>query len=264
MMGGNIHAESSPEKGTLIWFELELQLSSAILLKPKPKKIVNSANVIGFKGDKKKITVVDDNQEALSFLVNLLTSWGFMVSQANNGKDGLEIIKQFQPDLVIADIFMSVMDGLEMIKSLRQTKDLKNVVMIASSARGYDSEEELSLEAGANDFIAKPIKIEELLEKLQVNLGLEWIYKSGENLTETLEKQPADSSEMLLPPPTELEAIINAARIGDIDRIEKEAIRIRQLDIAYIHFADKISELAGEFNDREILRLLKSSVIGNS
>ncbi len=259
MMGGDIHVESIPNKGTGISFKLELQLSSAILVKPKAKKILDTGNIIGFKGKKKKVIVVDNNREHLSFLVNLLASWGFIVTQANNGIEGLEKIKEFQPDLIITDIFMSAISGLEMIRKLRQVPEFKNMVILASSARGYNSEETLSLNAGANDFIAKPIKIEELLEKLQVNLRLEWLYKQIENPTETLEEQPtdsSDSSEILLPPPAELQAIINAARIGDIDRIETEATRLRLLDVAYIPFADKIAELAGEFNDMEILRIV--------
>ncbi|MDY6802538.1 MAG: ATP-binding protein [Cyanobacteriota bacterium] len=263
MMGGDIDVKSSREKGTVVSFELELQLSSTILLKPKPEKIVNSANIVGFKGDKNKITAIDDNQEALSFLVDILESWGFIVSQANNGKEGLEAIGKIKPDLIIADMFMSVMDGLEMIKILRQAKEFDDVVIVTSSARGYNYEQQLSLEAGANDFIAKPIKIEELLEKLQANLDLEWIYKSSENTAETTEYLPADSSEIVLPPAAELEVIINAARIGDIYRIEEEANRIRQLDVAYITFADKIAELAGEFNDLEILGLVEQLTINN-
>ena len=254
MMGGDIHVESIPDKGTVISFELELQLSSAILVKPKAKKIFDTGNIIGFKGEKKKVIVVDNNRENLTFLGNLLASWGFIVTQANNGLEGLEKIKEFKPDLIITDIFMSAMNGLEMIRKLRQVPEFKNMVILASSARGYNSEEKLSLDAGANDFISKPIKIEELLEKLQANLRLEWLYKQIENPTETLEEQP--SSEMLLPPAAELQAIINAAKIGDIDRIETEASRLRQLDVAYIPFADKIEELAGEFNDTEILRLV--------
>lgn len=259
MMGGDIHVESIPDKGTVISFELELQLSSAILVKPKAKKILDPGNIIGFKGEKKKVTVVDNNREHLSFLTNLLASWGFIVTQANNGLEGLEKIKEFKPDLIITDIFMSAMNGLEMIRKLRQVKEFKNVVILASSARGYNSEEKLSLDAGANDFIPKPIKIEELLEKLQANLRLKWLYKQIENPTETLEEQPTDSSnssEMLLPPAAELQAIINAARIGDIDRIQTEATRLRQLDVAYIPFAEKIAELAGEFNDTAILRIV--------
>jgi len=262
MMGGDIHVESIPDKGTVISFELELQLSSAILVKPKAKKIFDTGNIIGFKGEKKKVIVVDNNRENLTFLGNLLASWGFIVTQANNGLEAVEKIKKFQPDLIIIDIFMSAISGLEIIRELRQIPEFKNVVILASSARGYNSEETLSLEAGANDFISKPIKIEELVEKLQANLRLEWLYKKTENPTEILEEQQTDSSdtldspEILLPPAAELQEIINAARIGDIDRIETEATRLRQLDVAYIPFADKIAELAGEFNDTEILHLV--------
>jgi CheY-like chemotaxis protein len=256
MMGGDIYVESIPNKGTGISFKLELQLSSAILVKPKAKKILDQRNIIGFKGEKKMVAVVDDSREHLSFLGNLLASWGFIVTQANNSLEGLEKIKEFKPDLIVIDIFMSAMSGLEMIRNLRQVPEFKNMVILASSARGYNSEEKLSLDAGANDFIAKPIKVEELLEKLQANLRLKWIYKQIENPAETLEDKPTNSSEMLLPPAAELQAIINAARIGDIDRIETEANRFRQLDVAYIPFADKIAELAGEFNDTEILRIV--------
>ncbi|NEP41433.1 MAG: response regulator, partial [Okeania sp. SIO2H7] len=258
MMGGEIYVNSTPDRGTIIGFELEIKPSSVILVKPKGKKILDAANIVGFKGEKRKVMVVDDNLEHLAFLTNLLTSWGFTVSEAKDGKEALEKIQEHQPDLIITDIFMSVMDGLELIKNIRENKDFKKVFIFASSAIGINSQENSSLEAGANDFIAKPIKVEELLEKLQANLRLEWVYKSTENPEEIIEEQATNSSEMVVPPAAELQEIVSAARIGDIDRIETEATRLRQLDIAYIPFADKIAELAGEFNDTEIVRLVES------
>ncbi|MEH2452611.1 response regulator [Nostoc sp.] len=123
-------------------------------------------NVIGFKGEKIKILIVDARWENRSIVINLLEPIGFEVFEASNGEEGLEKATEIQLDLIITDLTMPVMDGLAMTKHLRQLVELQNLVIIASSASVFDIDRQNALDIGCNDFLPKPIQADELLRQL--------------------------------------------------------------------------------------------------
>jgi PleD family two-component response regulator len=134
--------------------------------------------------------------------------------------------------------------------------ELKNLVIIASSASVLKKDQFDSLEAGCNDFLPKPIDVEQLLVRLQKYLQLEWVYESQNPRNPAFSKNRA--SQELIPPPEDVLAnIYNAAKIGDIEAIEKEAESIKKLDSRYGAFASRVLELAAEFEDTEIVKLVE-------
>ncbi|MBI4333705.1 MAG: response regulator [Chloroflexi bacterium] len=110
---------------------------------------------------KKRILVVDDEQRILKFLGVMLKVSGYDVITATNGQEGLQMVQTQNPDCILLDIVMPVMDGLEMLQKLRTFCQAPVVIF---SARGQTSERAIGL--GANDFIAKPFKPEELVERI--------------------------------------------------------------------------------------------------
>ena len=121
----------------------------------------------------KKILVVEDNEDTREILLYRLKSMGdYEVLLASNGKEALEMATQTKPDLIIMDLKMPVMDGWEATKALRQTEWGKDLPVIALTAQAMERDEEKALNAGCNDYIAKPImdytalkkKIEKLLK----------------------------------------------------------------------------------------------------
>jgi len=120
----------------------------------------------------KKILVVEDNEDTREILLYRLKSMGdYEIQIATNGKEALEIATKSKPDLVIMDLKMPVMDGWETTRALRQTNWAKDLPIIALTAQAMENDEEKALDAGCNDYIAKPImdytilrrKIEKLL-----------------------------------------------------------------------------------------------------
>jgi CheY-like chemotaxis protein len=91
--------------------------------------------------------------------------------QASNGEEGLDKAATFQPDLIITDVLMPVMDGFEMTRHLRKLPEFKDTILIASSANLSNCKRQNSLEAGCDDFIPKPIQAEDLLNKIQSYLN---------------------------------------------------------------------------------------------
>ncbi|MEG4581384.1 ATP-binding protein [Microcoleus sp. MON1_C5] len=259
MMGGEIKVESILGQGSIFSLDLELTKSSEYI---EPNSSNTSMNLIGFKGHKTKILLVDDRLENRSLLRNILEPLGFQIMEACNGTEGLAKAAEFNPDLIITDLVMPVMDGFEMSRRLRQSSEFKDVILIASSASVFNFDRQNSHEAGCNEFLSKPIEVDELLEVLKNYLQIEWIYdqpadlgnEQREGLTNVLNVQ---SGELVIPPSTELVALFNAARIGDIEVVEQEANRLKQIDGNYLPFANKILQFSNNFEEKKLLAFVK-------
>lgn len=105
-----------------------------------------------------KILAVDDDADILELLQYNLQKDGYDVRTANNGKKAVEVAKEFAPDLVLMDIMMPVMDGVEACRQLREMPDLAETHIIFLTARSEEYSEIAAFEVGADDFINKPIK----------------------------------------------------------------------------------------------------------
>ncbi len=114
----------------------------------------------------KKILVVEDNEDTREILLYRLKAMGdFEVLLASNGKEALEMAEHSRPGLIIMDLKMPVLDGWETTKALRQTTWGKDVPVIALTAQAMEKDEERALDAGCNDYIAKPIMDYSILQK---------------------------------------------------------------------------------------------------
>lgn len=115
----------------------------------------------------RKILVVDDEEDIVELLCYNLEKEGYLVRSAPNGKLGVEIAKTFQPDLIILDIMMPVMDGIDAGRLIRSTPELKNTFILYLTARAEEYSEIAAFEVGADDYIIKPIKPRALLSRIQ-------------------------------------------------------------------------------------------------
>ncbi len=113
-----------------------------------------------------KVLVVDDEEDILELLQYNLSKEGYDVKVAENGKKALEIAKDFQPQLILLDIMMPVMDGVETCRLLREMPHLKECYIIFLTARSEEYSEVAAFDAGANDYINKPIKPRALLSRI--------------------------------------------------------------------------------------------------
>jgi CheY-like chemotaxis protein len=122
----------------------------------------------GEEEEMKKILIVDD-QETVRRLVELtLKSDARQVLQAKSGEEGLEIAKAEKPDLVIMDIMMpGGMDGFEAVRILKATQETKNCPILMLTAKNEKSEKTKTYEAGADDYLAKPFKLDDLMKKVE-------------------------------------------------------------------------------------------------
>ncbi len=117
-----------------------------------------------------KILLVDDEQYILDFLSYNLKKEGFQVYSALNGKDAVAIAKKESPHLIILDVMMPEMDGIDTCRELREIEGLKDVLIAFLSARNEDYSQIAGFEVGADDYITKPIKPRVLISRIKALL----------------------------------------------------------------------------------------------
>lgn len=119
---------------------------------------------------KQTILVVDDEQDLLDLIEYNLRQEGFDVLKAENGKDGIQMAKEHMPDLVLLDIMMPQMDGIEVCDRMREDSTLSHIPIIFLTARSDEKTEIEGLNKGADDFITKPISTSKLISRIKAVL----------------------------------------------------------------------------------------------
>ena len=261
MMGSDIHVKSQIGQGSSFWFELEIPeatdwVQSAIAASEK--------QIIGFEGSPYTILMVDDRWENRTVITNLLQPLGFNVVEASNGKEGLEKAIALKPDLIITDLLMPEMDGFELIKHLRHTPEIQDVLIIVSSASVFEADQHRSLQAGGNAFLSKPIQVNELLHQLERYLNLVWIYKQsqpdGEKAKEATTAN-SQSAQLTPPSPKVLQTLVTLASKGNFNAILKWTDQLEETDTTFAPFANELRQLARQFDEDLILSFLNQYAV---
>ncbi len=167
--GGGIHITSVVNQGTQITFKLPQKRGG----KMKPKQLPHretSPSILqtSLPRQKKKILLAEDNKHAIEALTEYLADIGYDVAQAHNGVEALDQIRHLQPDLVVMDIQMPDMDGLEAIRRIRHNgAATAQVPILALTALAMPGDRERCLEAGATAYLTKPFSLNELINLLE-------------------------------------------------------------------------------------------------
>ncbi|MFY7740139.1 MAG: response regulator transcription factor [Flavobacterium sp.] len=130
-----------------------------------------------------KILLVDDEQDILEIVGYNLTQEGYKIVTASNGKEAIAVAKKERPQLIIMDVMMPEMDGMEACENIRKIPELSNIIITFLTARSEDYSQVAGFDAGADDYIAKPIKPKLLVSKVKALLRrLKEETSSSENL----------------------------------------------------------------------------------
>ena len=180
---GSIEVESEPGKGSNFIVSLpiaketydsvadkEFILDDSLSAMPLPQE-AEAAELVEDEEDDEalKILVVEDNVELRSFLGDILSD-DYKVLEAVNGKDGLEQALQHVPDFIISDIAMPVMDGLDMVKAIKENRDICHIPIILLSAKSSLDDRIKGLEQGVDDYITKPFSSTYLKARIRLLL----------------------------------------------------------------------------------------------
>lgn len=129
-----------------------------------------------------QILLVDDEPDILEIVGYNLSSEGYTVITAENGKEGVKMAKKHKPHLIILDVMMPEMDGIEACEQIRKIPDMDETVITFLTARGEDYSQMAGLDAGADDYITKPIKPKVLVSKVKSLLRRYKEEDQGENV----------------------------------------------------------------------------------
>ncbi len=239
--------------GSVFWFELDLLESWSEIEEIKPKTQL----IIGFQGDKHKILIVDDKAENREVLKAMLQPLGFEVTETPNGHQALELVEHSQPDLILLDLMMPVMDGFEFIRHLRQKASLKETPVIAVSASADEQTRQEILATGCDDFLVKPIQVDKLLDRLQAYLELEWIYQEISESEQELETLP-----LVIPSQAELEILLKLARMRNITGLRENINKMKELDPKFRPFISQIEQFLKRYHFKQLIDFIEPYLKG--
>jgi len=134
--------------------------------------------------DKQTILVVDDEEDLLDLIEYNLQKEGFDVLKAEDGEEGMEMAREHDPNLVLLDIMMPKMDGLEVVERMRADSKLKHIPIIFLTARGDEKTEVEGLDKGGDDYITKPISTTKLISRIKAVLRR---FEETEEMTDRIE-----------------------------------------------------------------------------
>jgi PAS domain S-box-containing protein len=245
LMGGDIRVESEVGRGSTFRFDVQAPPVQALTA----AKVART--VTGYAGPRRKVLVVDDIAENRAVAADLLASLGFEVAEAADGETGLELVHCLRPDLVLLDVAMPKLDGLEVVRKLRQLDAFRTLPVIALSASVSTSDSEQCLAAGMDAFLPKPLDADRLLEQIARLLHLEWTYGAAQTAA------PPAEGPVVAPPAAEMDALYRLARSGNMQEIMAQAEHLAALDERYRPFANQLSALARRYQSKAVLRLVE-------
>ena len=194
--------------------------------------------------DQQKILLVDDNETNLLILEKILKK-EFQLERATSGEAALTIAPTFKPDVILLDIMMPGMNGYDVCKEIRATKELARIKVIMVTAKAMLSERLKGYEVGADDYIVKPFEEEELLAKVRVYLRL----KSTEEFNIELKKQVQEQTQELREAKEKAEAA-NRAKNEFVSTMTHE---LRNPLTSIIGFADILTvQCGGPLNEEQL------------
>ena len=198
--------------------------------------------------------VVDDNEDNRILLLEYLKSLGFILKEAEDGREGLEIAQEFQPDVILVDLLMPVMNGKETIAAIRKDPQLQDklILMISASIQSIRDSSALNCDG----FLAKPIDLNELLELLEQHLHLEWQASDRESRSEIV----TEDIDLVVPPEETLKKLLELASLGQMKSLKQQIDLLVEIDSQYIFFANQVRQLVDNYEQNKLIELIESLI----
>lgn len=255
LMGSEIRVESQVGQGS----EFSFIVTLPIIPDWQKHQATNTDNVLGYQGERRRILIIDDQVENRTILRELLQPLGFVCDEAEQGAIALEKLPEVQPDVIILDLAMPVLDGFAFLNYLRKEPDyaaFQSTTVIVSSASVAQSDQDLARHAGGDDFLAKPVQLSELIALLTKHLAIDWLYPEDASPTETTETM----TPLKFPPLDRLQAFIDIAALGDTRGIRMALEALVAEDPIYKNFAKPLLSLTKQFKVEEVEETLQQYV----
>jgi signal transduction histidine kinase/DNA-binding response OmpR family regulator len=253
LMGSDIHVESRPGQGSLFWLEIVLPVAAPL----GETRRANEPVIVGYRGPRRKVLVADDKDYNRAVLVDLLAPLGFETLTASDGREAVARARDFKPDVILTDMVMPVMTGVEAAQHIRQIPELRQTVIVAISASVLNVEQQRQQLAGCDGYLPKPVRAEDLYDLLARLLNLEWVREGAAVAAPPPTLPAAPGGEPVALPPAERAALAELARRGDMLKLEQRAAQLAQARPELAPFARELERLARRFEDQQALALIE-------
>ncbi len=252
LMGSDLRVESEPGRGSRFWFEVTLPLVEAAVEAAQPPERV----IAGYQGPRRKVLIVDDAPSNRAVMADLLQPLGFELATAENGRDALQQTLEHHPDLLLLDLAMPGMDGLETATEIRKHPELEHTRIIGLSATVTEGGHKRAFVEACDAFVAKPVQAELLLEKIQAQLQLVWETAAALTPPTDLAAARARGEPAKIPSADVLEAIRQSADQGNFGALEQTLAGLLAEDPAYAAFCQTIQQFVARYDDEGIKTIL--------
>ncbi|NEQ96491.1 MAG: response regulator [Cyanothece sp. SIO2G6] len=265
LMGSTLWLDSTVGQGSRFWFDLNVAITEdwqPLSITPNHSP---TSSIIGFEGPPRCVLVIDDIAENRAFIVDLLSTIGFVVVEADNGEMGLTQVRAARPDIILVDLVMPIMDGFTFVWTLRHDpiwQSFCDIPIIATSASTLQQGKAQSLSLGGDHFLLKPIDTDHLLQLLQTILNISWRYSAdvlpeadnpGSSSVNIFSPSGADQT-IVPPPPPILEKLWQCAQIGDISGILNVLQHVEEPQ--HQPFVRQLRQLTNQFQIKKIKAFL--------
>ncbi len=151
---------------------------------PGPDDDLSGKKIVGYMGSPVKVLVSDQQPFNRAFLKMILERFGFDVYEAKTEEDTLSQVELLMPDLVLMDLGIPSMEDSPVIEQMRKQKGTEEMVILGVTSERFDGERLFCFQSGCNDFVSRPVNVDDLLEKIGIYLHLEWIYFENDEILE--------------------------------------------------------------------------------
>jgi signal transduction histidine kinase/DNA-binding response OmpR family regulator len=250
-MRGSIEVNSELSRGTTFRVQLDLQAAGAVTEVAAENRIV-----VGYNGPRRSILVVDDDETNRAFVADLLAGLGFNVRRASDGRAALQQIGREPIDLLITDLVMPHLNGIELIRALRADGAFPAMRILAVSASASDYTGQEATDAGSDAFLTKPLRFSALLDRIADLLLLQWQYGGADEITAA----PAMANGTFTLDRETAAELYHLAMLGDITALIERATQLLGTDPCAGPFCEELRALASQYDTGAIRRMLSAHI----
>jgi CheY-like chemotaxis protein len=254
LMGGDITVKSTPGEGSVFRFEIPVERGDpGVIKQPAIRRVLG----LSPGANAPKILIADDQPENRDWLTKLLTSIGFSVRGVENGEAAVQSCAEWKPRLILMDVHMPVMGGLEATRRIKTDPSTEGTLVVALTASAMNKDREEAARFGADDFITKPCQEDELLEKMRVLLDIAYEYEDVGEPQDAAVSSATDHENKLEQMPAELiEQLHDAVMTGNKRRLDQLIARVRESEDATA--ANILQGLADKYDYDTLTQLLQA------
>ncbi|MBW4695486.1 MAG: GAF domain-containing protein [Lyngbya sp. HA4199-MV5] len=180
LMDGHITVTSECDRGSIFSFAIPVRYTTP-LNAPTPSSITQS--VIGLAPDQPtyRLLIAEDNATNRYLLSQMLRIPGFALKEVDNGLDAVNLCQQWQPHLVLMDMRMPVMNGVEATRQIKANPETQTTIVIALTASAFEEQRQAFLNVGCDDFLSKPFQRLSLFTKISQHLNVRYLYETADS-----------------------------------------------------------------------------------